>query len=121
MCFLAVNGTALPVPSYYRVDNDDIDSADSKRSDETGMMHRRRLRNGVRTCEVKWILDGMSAKGLCEDLSEPLLAVTLLDPASAGYVQCDMYAKNLTSVFYQQQNGSETKSWWELSCTLVEY
>lgn len=121
MYFLAVNGTFLPVPSYYRVDNDDIDSMDSKRSDETGTMHRRRLRSGVRTCEAKWILDGTAAKGLHTNLSEPVLSVTLLDPASAGYVQCDMYAKNLTSVFYQQQNASESKSWWELSCTLVEY
>ncbi len=121
MYFLSINGKKLPVPSYYRVDNDDIDSTDSKRSDETGTMHRRRLRKGVRTCEVKWILDGSAASGLHTDLSEPLLAVSLLDPASAGYAECEMYAKNLTSVFYQQQNASETKSWWELSCTLVEY
>lgn len=121
MYFLAINGTRLPTPSYYRVDNDDIDGTDSKRSDETGTMHRRRIRNSVHTCEVKWILDGMAAKGLHMNLSEPLLSVTLLDPAAAGYVQCDMYAKNLTSVFYQQQNSSETGSWWELSCTLVEY
>ncbi len=121
MYFLSINGKALPVPSYYRVDNDDIDSTDSKRSDETGTMHRRRLRKGVRTCEVRWILDGSAASGLHTDLSEPLLAVSLLDPAAAGYAECEMYAKNLTSVFYQQQNASETKSWWELSCTLVEY
>ena len=121
MYFLAINGTALPVPSYYRVDNDDIDSTDSKRSDETGTMHRRRLRKGVHTCEVKWILTGQAAEGLHTNLSEPLLNVSLLDPASAGYTECEMYAKNLTSVFYQQQNSSETKSWWEISCTLVEY
>ncbi len=62
MTFLAINGKALPVPSYYRVDNDDIDSTDSKRSYEMGTMHRRRLRKGVRTCEVKWILDGTVAE-----------------------------------------------------------
>ena len=68
MYFISINGKALPVPSYYRVDNDDIDSTDSKRSDETGTMHRRRLRKGVRTCEVKWILDGSAASGLHTDL-----------------------------------------------------
>ena len=121
MYFISINGKVLPVPSYYSVDNDDIDSTDSRRSDETGLMHRRRIRQGVRTCEVKWILDGNEAKGLHIDLSEPLLKVSMLDPASAGYVECNMYAKNLKSIFYQQQNSQAGKSYWELSCKLVEY
>ncbi len=121
MYFLSINGTVLPTPSFYSVDNDDIDSTDSKRSDETGVMHRRRIRQGVVTCDVKWILDGAAVKGLETSLSEPLLKVRLLDPASAGYLECDMYAKNLKSVFYQQQNSNETKSWWEISCKLIQY
>lgn len=121
MYFLKINGTELPVPCYYSVDNDDIDSTDSRRSDETGLMHRRRIRQGVRTCEVKWILDGEEAEGLHLDLSEPLLAVSMLDPAASGYIECNMYAKNLRSVFYQQQNAQPGKSYWELSCKLIEY
>lgn len=121
MYFLKINGKELPAPSYYSVDNDDIDSLDSRRSDETGLMHRRRIRQGVRTCEVKWILDGDSAKGLQVDLSEQLLAVSMLDPASAGYSECNMYAKNLRSVFYQHHNEQVGKSYWEISCKLVEY
>ena len=109
------------MPSYYSVDNDDIDSTDSRRADETGLMHRRRIRQGVRTCEVKWILDGQTAAGLHVDLSEPVLSVSMLDPAASGYAQCEMYAKNLRSVFYQQQNSQESRSYWELSCKLVEY
>lgn len=121
MYFLTINGKELPVPSFYSVDNNDIDSTDSARSDETGLMHRRRVRKGVRTCEVKWILDGESAEGLHTDLSEPLLSVSMLDPATCGYVDCSMYAKNLRSTFYQQQSGLPRKSWWEISCKLIEY
>lgn len=121
MYFLSINGKALPTPSYYSVDNDDIDSVDSCRADETGTMHRRRIRKGVRTCEVKWILDGDSAKGLHVNLSEPILSVSLLDPSIAGYAECEMYAKNLKSVFYQNQGENEKKSYWELSCKLIEY
>ncbi len=121
MYFLKINDVELPTPSFYSVDNDDIDSTDSCRADETGLMHRRRLRKGVRTCEVKWILDGSSTEGLHINLSEPLLKVSMLEPASCSYVSCDMYAKNLKSVFYQQQNGLPDKSWWEISCTLIEY
>lgn len=121
MYFLKINEKELPVPSFYSVDCDDIDSTDSCRSDETGLMHRRRLRKGVRTCDVKWILDGNDTSGLHVDLSEPVLTVSMLDPATAGYVDCEMYAVNLKSVFYQQQNNDEIKSYWEVSCRLIEY
>lgn len=121
MYFLSINGTQLPIPSYYSVDNDDIDSTDSCRADETGIMHRRRIRKGVRTCDVRWILDGNSTAGLHVNLSEPVLNVTMLDPSTSGYVECEMYAKNIKSVFYQNQEKSELKSYWELSCKLIEY
>lgn len=121
MYFLKVNGTVLPVPSYYRVDTTDVDSADSSRSDETGTMHRRRVRAGVKTCEVKWIINGSQADALHVSLAEPELDVSLLDPAACGYYECNMYATELKSVFYQQQNGSTSGSYWEVSCRLVEY
>ncbi len=120
MYFLKINGKELPTPSYYAVDNDDIDSTDSRRSDETGLMHRRRIRQGVTTCDVKWILNGTQAEGLRVDLSEPLLEVSLLDPATAGYSDLNMFAKNLKSVFYQQK-GAPAGSYWEISCKLIEY
>lgn len=121
MYFLKINGTALPAPTYYRVDTTDVDSADSSRSDETGTMHRRRVRAGVKTCEVRWILSGSQADALHVSLAEPELEVMLLDPAACGYYKCSMYATELKSVFYQQQNGSTSGSYWEVSCRLVEY
>lgn len=121
MYFLKINGKELPTPSYYAVDSDDIDSADSRRSDETGIMHRRRLREGVRVCAVKWILNGAQTAELQALLSETELAVTMLDPSAAEYYECTMFASELKSVFYQQQNGSPYASYWEVSCRLTEY
>lgn len=121
MFFLKINGNVLPTPSFYSVDSDDVDSTDSSRSDETGLMHRRRIRKGIRTCDVKWVLDGNVAKWLNVNLAEPLLSVVLLDPATAGYAECDMYATNLKSTFYQCMDGNEEKSYWEISCRLIEY
>lgn len=121
MYFLKVNGKELPTPSYYAVDSDDIDSADSRRSDETGTMHRRRIRAGVRGCAVKWILNGAQTAALQEILSETELKVSLLDPAAGEYRECEMFASELKSVFYQQQNGSPAASYWEISCRLTEY
>lgn len=121
MYFLKINGKELPTPSYYAVDSDDIDSADSRRSDETGTMHRRRLRAGVKACSAKWILNGSQTAALQSLLSETELQVTLLDPATAEYYDCTMFAGELKSVFYQQQNGSPHASYWEVSCRLTEY
>ncbi len=120
MYFLKVNGTELPTPSYYAVDADDIDSADSRRSDETGKMHRRCLRAGVKTCSVRWILGGQQARSLLKSLSDPLLTVSMLNPADAGYCECEMFASELKSVFYQQKGGA-AGSYWEISCRLTEY
>lgn len=121
MYFLKINNKTLPTPSYYSVDTQDIDSEDSRRSDETGVAHRNRIRSGVKTCDVKWIIDGGAAESLHINLSEPVLKVSMLDPAACGYIDCDMYASNIKSVFYQQQSGSEGGSYWEISCRLVQY
>ena len=121
MFFIKINNTELPTPCYYSVTAKDITGSDSGRYDETGLVHRNRVRSGVRTCEIKWRLPGSSSGARNAALSGELLAVTLLDPSTAGYVQCDMYAESVKSDFYQQQNADETESWWEISCRLVEY
>jgi|GEM_PF-283975 len=121
MYFIKINNTELPTPSYYSVTSRDITGTDSGRYDETGVVHRSRVRTSVKTCDVKWRLDGSSLGSLNTALSGALLDVTLLDPSTAGYVRCDMYAESVKSDFYQQQNDDETDSWWEIGCRLVEY
>lgn len=121
MYFLKINDKTLPTPSYYAVGADDIDSTDSRRSDETGQMHRRRLRAGVKTCTVKWILNGTQTAELQALLSEPELNVSMLDPATADYCECTMFASKLSSTFYQHQNKSASASYWEIGCLLTEY
>ena len=121
MYFIKIDGRELPVPYYYSVTSKDIESSGSGRSDETGVVHRNRIRRSVRVCTVKWRIPGSALGQLDTDLSAELLDVSLLDPASAGYVRLDMYADNIRSEFYQQQNGSLTESWWDISCTLTEF
>ncbi|MBR5088923.1 MAG: hypothetical protein IK093_05805 [Ruminiclostridium sp.] len=121
MYFIRINGVTLPTPVYYSVTSDDIPSADSGRSDETGVTHRNRIRHSVKTCDVKWRLPGSSLGQLGTSLGDELLDVELLDPGTGGYTSCDMYAASIKSDFYQQQNGDELLSWWEISCRLTEY
>ncbi len=121
MYFIKINNTVLPTPTYYSVTSKDIMSSDSGRYDETGVVHRNRIRRGVKTCNVKWKIAGTQLGALDTALGGEVLSVSMLDPASAGYTECDMYAESISADFYQQQNGSEMASWWEISCRLVEY
>ena len=121
MYFLKIGGTVLPTPCEYSVSYKDIDSADSTRSDETGVLHRNRVRSGVISCEAKWRINGSQSNILGVNLSEQILSVTLLDPAGGNYKTCDMYAESFKCDFYQQQNASENQSYWEIECRLTEF
>ena len=54
MYFININGHELPTPFFYSVTSRDIESSGSGRFDETGIVHRSRVRHNVRTCDVKW-------------------------------------------------------------------
>lgn len=121
MYFLKIGGTELPTPCEYSVSYKDIESSDSGRSDETGVLHRNRIRKGVITCEAKWRISGRESQSLGISLSDKLLDVTLLDPSGGNYKQCEMYADSYKCEFYQQQNASESGSYWEIECRLTEF
>ena len=121
MYFIKINNTELPVPYYYSVTAKDITGSDSGRYDETGIVHRNRVRPGVITCDLKWRLTGGGLAALEAALSGEVRSGQLLDPSAAGYTNCDMYAESIRADFYQQQNADEDDSWWEISCRLVEY
>ena len=121
MYFIKINNTELPTPCYYSVTAKDITGSDSGRYDETGIVHRNRVRGGVITCDLKWRLAGDEVSALRSALAGELLEVTLLDPSSAGYTNRDMYAESVRADFYQQQDADEDDSWWEISARLVEY
>ena len=121
MYFISINGQTLPTPYYYSVTSRDIESSGSGRFDETGVVHRSRVRHSVKTCDVKWKVPASELGTISTSLSAELLHVSLLDPASAGYVSCDMYADGVKAEFYQHQNGSVNDSWWEISCRLTEF
>lgn len=121
MVFLSIGGVALPTPTYYSVETRDIDSSDSGRADESGIVHRNVVRSGIKICDVKWKVNGSDAATIHSKLSDPILSATIFDPKTCAPYSCDMYADNLKSSFYQQQKGSPSESYWEISCRLTEY
>lgn len=121
MVFISIGGEALPTPTYYSVETRDIDSSDSGRADESGVVHRNVVRSGIKICDVKWKVKGSDAALIHGKLSDPILSAKIFDPAACTVYSCDMYADNLKSSFYQQQKGSSSESYWEISCRLTEY
>ena len=121
MYFIKINDTELPVPTYYSVTSNDIESSDSGRYDESGIIHRNRVRRSVKVCDVKWKLPGSALEALNVKLADERLEVSLLDPASAGYIDAEMYAESIRSDFFQHQQADEDLSWWEISCRLREF
>lgn len=121
MNFISLGGVTLPTPVFYSVETRDIDSTDSGRSDESGIVHRNVVRGGIKICEVKWRVNGTDAATIHKQLSEPLITAQIFDPAACAVYDCEMYADNLKSTFYQHQNGSAYGSYWEISCRLTEY
>ncbi len=121
MVFVSIGGVALPTPTYYSVETRDIDSSDSGRADESGVVHRNVVRSGIKICDVKWKVNGSDAATIHSKLSAPKLSAVIFDPAACTTYSCEMYADNLKSSFYQHQNGSSLSSYWEISCRLTEY
>ena len=53
MALLSINNVDMPKPTTYQVGVQDLDSAESVRS-ESGVLHRDRVRAGVRKLELGW-------------------------------------------------------------------
>ena len=59
MALLTLNGTAMPEPSSFTVAVQDLDSDSTKRN-ESGILQRDRIRQGVRKLTCKWNALGQS-------------------------------------------------------------
>ena len=69
MGLLNINNVDMPKPTSYQVGVQDLDSAETVRS-ESGILHRDRIRAGVRKISVSWTVKAA-------DISKILKAVLL--------------------------------------------
>lgn len=117
MAKLMINGTAMPEPSYLSINYQDLDSDNTKR-DETGVMHRDRIRGNVHKLIVKWnAVSNADAAIILQAVSGVSFSVTFYDPRSGGNVTITAYVGDRSNEEIASQIGDR----WNISFDIIEY
>ena len=114
---MVINGTTVASPASLSVVEQDLDS-DSANRDETGRMHRDRIRRGIRKVSVKWTaLQQSDAATILSAVSPASFSVEYIDPESAAGQIRTMYVGDRTCEVVATTLGKR----WNLSFDLIEY
>lgn len=90
----------MPSPDLESLDvsYDDLDSENSGRGEETGIMIRERIRTNVRKYPMKWsAIKGSELATLNAAIAGEQFSVTILDPVSGSDQTITMYAGSRSS------------------------
>lgn len=89
--YITINGTRLPTPTTYRVQMADLDTENTTR-DETGVLHRDRIRSGVYKIIVSWRLRSSILASVISLIQSSSFTVTFFDTNTMTYQTKTMYA-----------------------------
>lgn len=89
--YITINGTRLPTPTTYRVQMADLDTENTTR-DETGVLHRDRIRSGVYKIIVSWRLRSSQLASIISLIQSSSFTVTFFDTNTMSYQTKTMYA-----------------------------
>lgn len=116
---LYIGNELMPALRSYKVDLQDIDSADSGRS-ETGVMFRNRVRAGVYRIQATWRVRREQLNRIISAISPAAFSVRFFDPNTDSMQSCSMFAGDRSSNMLL--NCSEPgETWWDFSVEFVEY
>lgn len=119
---LKINGVVMPAPDTdsYALDLQDLDSENTGRGEETGIMFRERIRTNVRKLSPKWsVLTGAELKTITDAISAAEFTVTVLDPTAGSAQTLTMYAGDRHPAFILQGDTIAT-SLFTFSVSLTE-
>lgn len=120
MAIISIGGTDMPAPTKYNVTLQDIDSANTART-ETGELIRDRIRAGVYKIGVTWLVEHTQIKTITDALAPDKFQVTFFDPTTNTNKTCDMYCGDRSGELKRYRPDDTSKSLWELSVSLIEY
>ena len=120
MAIISIGGTNMPAPTKYTVTLQDIDSANTART-ETGELVRDRVRAGVYKIGVTWLVEHSQIKTITDAIAADKFQVTFFDPTTNSYKTCDMYCGDRSGELKLYKANAESKSLWELTTSLIEY
>lgn len=120
MALITIGSTDMPAPTKYTVTLQDIDSANTART-ETGELIRDRIRGGVYKIGVTWLVEHAQIKTITDAIAADKFSVTFFDPTTNTYKTCDMYCGDRSGELKFYKANAESKSLWELTTSLIEY
>ncbi|WP_312541432.1 DUF6711 family protein [Enterococcus sp.] len=116
---LVINNVTMPAPNAYEVSEADVDSENTTRS-ESGVLHRDRIRGGIRKIQVTWRVKESSARQILAAVSPAAVSVTYLDTQTGGNRNSRMYAGDRKMTLVQHRN-TLADPLWDVSFSLTEY
>lgn len=121
MALLNINNVDMPKPTTYQVSVQDLDSSESVRS-ESGVLHRDRVRAGVRKIEVGWTVRTAESSKILKAVSGESFTVKFFDPQQNSVATATMYAGDKTVSLKNLigDTGAAT-TLWEVSFSLIEF
>lgn len=121
MGLLNINNVDMPKPTSYQVGVQDLDSAETVRS-ESGILHRDRVRAGVRKISVSWTVKAADISKILKAVQNESCTVKFFDPQENSVKTATMYAGDRVPTLSVQTNENDTdNTWWDLSFDLVEF
>lgn len=121
MGLLNINNVDMPKPTSYQVGVQDLDSAETVRS-ESGILHRDRIRAGVRKISVSWTVKAADISKILKAVQNESCTVKFFDPQENSIKTATMYAGDRVPTLSVQTNENDTNNtWWDLSFDLVEF
>ena len=121
MGLLNINNVDMPKPTSYQVGVQDLDSAETVRS-ESGILHRDRIRAGVRKISVSWTVKAADISKILKAVQNESCTVKFFDPQENSVKTATMYAGDRVPTLSVQTNENDTdNTWWDLSFDLVEF
>ena len=117
MAILIIDGVDLPAPSSLKIQESDLDSADTNRNEE-GYLQRDRIRQGIYKIELEW--KGITNAQLATILNAIKPAsVAVKFPTENGLVTKTMYAGDRKIEVARYKNNNDIR--WNISFNLTEY
>lgn len=121
MVLLNINNVDMPKPTSYQVGVQDLDSSESVRS-ESGLLHRDRIRAGVRTVNASWTVRTADSSKILNAASGESFTVKFFDPQENSIKTATMYAGDRTvSLKNLIEDTGATTTLWEISFSLIEF
>lgn len=120
MAIIKIGSTDMPAPTKYTVTLQDIDSANTART-ETGELIRDRIRAGVYKIGVTWLVEHTQIKTITDAIAPDKFQVTFFDPTTNTNKTCDMYCGDRSGELKHYKATDPSRSLWEITTSLIQY